>query len=125
MSRNVSLLLPLVCALGFGVQAQAQEALPLLPEILAQVQDSEVYLKGYLGTGPTGVQFALPEAGHAAFPVTFEADENLKAKIKACDFAGAGPCKVAAYGYVQWQGAVLGLIVTSIETQDLPGKMTP
>ena len=120
MSRSVRLA---VLALAVAGSAGAQEALPLLPEILAQVQDSEVYLKGYLGKDGEGVSFALPEAGHVAFPVTFDGVDETA--IAGCDFAGPGPCRVAAYGYVQWDGPGLRVFVTSIETMDPPGGMTP
>ena len=123
MSKSVSLVIVLALApLGL----QAQEALPLLPDILAEVQDTEVYLKGYLGFEHVeGVSFALPDTGHVAFPVTFESDEDLMARMKGCSWETGTPCQVAAYAYVQWDGPLLRLIVTSIETIAAPGKMSP
>ncbi|MEO8244252.1 MAG: hypothetical protein ABI832_18265 [bacterium] len=102
---------------------QAQEALPLLPEIMDQVQDSEVYLKGYLGVTDGVVTFALPNDGHAAFPVTIESDDDIAGMIKGCKTQT--PCLIAGYGYVEWRGAQLTVFLSSIETMAAPGKMIP
>ena len=119
MSRNASLVALLLL---WPVVASAQEVLPLLPEILDQVESNEVYLKGYIGSGAAGVNFDLADDQHAGvFPVLFESETDLAAQVKACTYER--PCKVAAYAYLQWHGPELRLVVTSIETQARPGKI--
>jgi hypothetical protein len=119
MSRSVRLAALVLAVAG---SAAAQEALPLLPDILAQVQDSEVYLQGYLGAVPGGWRFDLPVRRDEGFPVRFEGD--LATGPEGCDFAGVGPCRVDAYGYLEWDGPRLRVVMTSIETQGQPGVRT-
>ena len=79
----------------------AQEKPPTLPELLARVQDAEVYLQGYIGRGPEGeVRFVLADAKNNGFPADFKSEKDLDTAIKGCGFDGSGglPCKVVAYG---------------------------
>ena len=102
---------------------QAQEKLPTLPEVLAQVQDTEVYLQGYIGRGPEGsVRFVLADARDNGFPADFESEKDLDTAINGCGFDGSGglPCKVAAYAHLNWEGARLHVVVTRIESIEPP-----
>ena len=102
---------------------QAQEKLPSLPEMMALVQDAEVYVTGFIGRGPEGVaRFVLPDAMDNGFPVDFKSEEDLDTRIKGCGFDGSGglPCKVAAYGYLNWDAARLHVVITSIESLGAP-----
>ncbi len=111
--------LPVILALWAG-GAAAQEALPRLPDILSGVQDTEVYLQGYLGAVPGGWRFDPPVWRAEGFPVRFEG----VAPPEGCDFAAAGPCRVDGYGYLEWDGPRLRLVMTGIERQGPPGVRT-
>ncbi len=103
-----------------------QESLPTLPDVMAQVQDTEVYLLGYVGRGPEGmVRFVPPKVEGNGFPVVFESDDDLDTAIKGCGFEGSGalPCKMAGYGYLNWDGTKLRVVMTSIETITSPAAM--
>ena len=120
MSKSVSLVVAL--SLWSGA-AGAQEALPRLPEVMAQIQDTEVYLQGFVGRGPEGgVRFVLPEITDNGFLVDFESDEDLDKAILGCGFDGSGgqPCKMAGYGYLRWEQSKLHIVMTSIETIEAP-----
>lgn len=120
MSRNVRVL---VCALLMGMPAVAQEALPTLPEVMAEVQDTELYLQGYIGRGPEGaVRFVLPDMKDTGFPVDFKSDTDMDKAIEGCGFDGSGglPCKMVGYGYLNWEQSRLRLVLTRIETIDAP-----
>ena len=120
MSRNARFAALLMLCAG---TAAGQEALPKLPEVMADVQDTEVYLQGFIGRGPEGVvRFVLPEVTDNGFPVDFESDVDLDKAITGCGFDGSGgqPCKMAGYGYLKWDQSRLHVILTSIETLDPP-----
>ena len=102
---------------------QAQEKLQTLPEVLALVQDTEVYLQGYIGRGPEGaVRFVLADARNNGFPADFESEKDLDTAIKGCGFDGSGglPCKFTAYAHLNWEGARLHVVVTRIESIEPP-----
>ena len=114
----------ILAVLPFG--AMAQEALPTMPEVMAEVQDTEVYLLGYVGRGPQGgVRFLPPKTEGNGFSVVFNSDDDLDAAIAGCGFDGTGvmPCKMAGYGYLHWEGTNLKLVMTSIETINPPAAM--
>jgi len=90
-----------------------------LPDILAQVQDSEVYLQGLIGNVPGGVQFALPDAKDVAYDVTFESDEDMVKRLEGCNWPDA-PCLTAAYGYTRWDGPKLAVVIYSFESLAVP-----
>ena len=116
MSRNVSLAAVL---LVWALPGIAQEALPKLPAVMAQVQDTEVYLEGYIGRGPEGgVRFVLPDVTDNGFPVEFQSDADLDKAIEGCGFDGSGglPCLMAGYGFLNWDQSRLRVMVTRIET---------
>ena len=115
MSRSVSLALMLLAA-----PVAAQEKLPDLGDILGQVQDSEIYLQGLIGTAPDGaVQFVLPEAPGTAYDVAFESGEDMVKRLEGCNWPGA-PCLTAAYGSVRWNGPKLAVVIYSFETLAVP-----
>ena len=112
MSRNARLA---VVWLLLPMTALAQEKPQTLPEALALLQDTEVYLTGYIGRGPEGaVRFVLPEARDNGFPVDFKSADDLDHTIEGCGFDGSGglPCKVAAYGHLNWDTARLHVVIT-------------
>lgn len=122
MSRNAKRTLPFILSL-VASPLVAQEKLPTLSEVLAQVQDTKVYLQGYIGRGPEGgVRFVLAEARDNGFPADFKSEKDLDTAIKGCGFDGSGglPCKVAAYGSLNWEGPRLHVVVTSIESIEPP-----
>jgi hypothetical protein len=109
-----------------GVPGWAQEKLPTLPEVMAQVQDTEVYLQGYIGRGPEGnPRFVLPGADKPGFVLIFESDDDLDQKITGCGFEGSGglPCKMTGYGRVHWEGTKLQVVLTGIESIEPPAGM--
>lgn len=103
--------------------AAAQEALPGLADVMGQVQDTEVYLQGFIGRGPEGqVRFVLPTLTDNGFVVDFESEADLDKAIEGCGFDGSGgqPCKMAGYGYLDWVQSRLRVVLTSIETIEAP-----
>ena len=101
------------------VEPVTPEVLPRLAEVMAQFQDTGVYLEGYIGRGPEGnVRFLLPEVTDNGFPVEFQSDADLDKAIEGCGFDGSGglPCLMTGSGFLNWEQSRLQVVLTRIDT---------
>lgn len=101
-------------------RAAAQEMLPTIPEVMADVTDTEVFITGAFGIGSrtpeTDFWVILPDG--TELPVILQLDEPVGVTFQGCHYSpghGGTPCAFKGYGYLVWEGATLQAVLTGIE----------
>jgi hypothetical protein len=102
------------------VVTNAQEMLPTIADIRAEVTDTEVYTTGALGMGSLtpATDFWLVLEDGTEVPVTLDLADPLGRRLEGCFYSpgkGGTPCAVKAYGYLRWENATLQFVLTFIE----------
>jgi hypothetical protein len=115
MSRNASLAF-LLCA----SVVNADERPPELEAIIAELQDSEVYLNGFVGfdAGASTGQMWFILSGGTSVPMMVYPLADGMPSFSGCTYSptqGGKPCPLEGYGWIHFQESLLKIMLHKVE----------